>query len=369
MTLIKECIQETQVEEGVALWYGDDIDSSNDDKINNDLNQSKMLKKYMGYKVELNFDFNNDRTEDVLELNSRPRRIEKVNLPYKKEYYLYLRSINKYKKSEPREVRKINAYVPYKFRSVGDILSNYYAAVFNGYTSNAEFNDFAYDHYENLKDLEYLTRSLRHAIKNLKSTDIINITPKNVEDIKQMVKNGVAKFNNDSQVKISEFDLIIKTPSSAPLNDLIINEISNYTTQDRIISDLVLKNFIDNITIDFQKWKEKEFDTKEDDEYEEKKANIGTLKKLKKIVKQNKDFQIKTVQPQSYRQYIKNFLRLNPQIDRKILKSINGGKILIIDDSISSKQTSIEMVKLLSSINPSYIASFMLIDNWKRGAS
>lgn len=94
MALIKECIQETQVEEGVALWYGDDIDSSNDDKINNDLNQSKMLKKYMGYKVELNFDFNNDRTEDVLELNSRPRRIEKVNLPYKKEYYLYLK-INK----------------------------------------------------------------------------------------------------------------------------------------------------------------------------------------------------------------------------------------------------------------------------------
>tara|TARA_R110000868_G_scaffold87241_1_gene244145 strand:- start:184 stop:1305 length:1122 start_codon:yes stop_codon:yes gene_type:complete len=365
--LIKECIQETQLKEGVALWYGDMENYKTD--TDNGTNQSKMLKKYTGVKVEVDFNFKFDRTEDVILLNSKPRRIEKINLPYKKEYYIFLKSTNKYKEPKSREIRKINAYIPFKFRSVVDIAENYYDLLYNEYNSEIDVNQFAYDHHENLKDLEYLTRSLRHAIKNLKSTDIIEITTKNVDDIKQMVKNGVAKFNNDSQVKISEFDLIIKTPSSAPLNDLIINEISNYTTQDKIISDLVLKNFIDNITIDFQKWKEKEFDTKEDDEYEEKKANIGALKKLKKIVKQNKNFQIKTVQPQSYRQYIKNFLRLNPQIDRKILKLINGGKILIIDDSISSKQTSIEMIKLLSGINPSYIASFMLIDNWKRGAS
>jgi len=360
--LIKECIEETQLEEGVALWYGD----SDNYKVYDEPDRSKMLKKYGGVKVEVDFNFKFDRMEDVILLNSKPRRIEKVNLPYKKEYYLYLKSINKYKEPKSGETRKINAYIPFKFRSIDDIAGNYYDLLYNDYSSEIDVNQFANDHYENLKDLEYLTRSLRHAIKNLQSTDIINITPKNVDDIKQMVKNGVAKFNNDNQVKISEFDLIIKTPSSAPLNDIIISEISSYTTQDKIISDLVLKNFIDNIKIDFQKWKEKEFDTKEDDEYEQKKANIRAFKKLKKIVKQNKDFQIKTVQPQGYRQFVKNFLRLNPQIDRKILKSINGGKILIIDDSISSKQTSLEMINLLSTINPSYIGSFMLIDNWKR---
>ena len=360
--LIKECIEETQLEEGIALWYGD----MENYKIYNEPNQSKMLKKYGGTKVEVDFNFKIDRMEDVILLNAKPRKIEKVSLPHNKEYYIFLKTINKDDKSKPREVRKINAYIPFKFRSVLDIAENYYDLLYNGYSSDIDVNQFVYDHYEDIKDIEYLTRSLRHAIKNLKSTDIIEITPKNVEDIKQMVKNGVAKFNNDSQVKISEFDLIIKTPSSAPLNDIIISEIGNYTTQDKIISDLVLKNFIDNISINFQKWKEKEFDTKDDDEYEEKRASIRTFKKLKKIVKQNQDFQIKTVQPQSYRQYVKNFLKLNPQIDRKLLKSINGGKILIIDDSISSKQTSIEMVNLLSGINPSYIASFMLIDNWKR---
>ena len=53
------------------------------------------------------------------------------------------------------------------------------------------------DFFGRIKKISDLKTMLRRAIKNLKSTENVTLTSQNIEDIKQLVKNGVARFNTE----------------------------------------------------------------------------------------------------------------------------------------------------------------------------
>lgn len=59
----------------------------------------------------------------------------------------------------------------------------------------------------------------------------------------------------------------------------------------------------------------------------------------------------KNVKPK-YRRYIQNFLRFSSRTDKKLFKSINKGKVLIVDDINTSGSTINEILRMLNEINP-----------------
>lgn len=323
--LIKETVQEVSVEEGIALYFNHE----NDEKFYPQMDKTD--------EFVVDFDFTKTRFDDLIVLNTKPRRIT------------------------TKDGVRINAYIPFKFKSINDISNDYLK-------SRSKISLYYWDIKNDGKKLiSGLKNSLRTAIKNLKSTNNVILSSLNVDDIKQMVKNGVAKFNNDSETKISDYDLIVKVPSSAPLNDLILNEFTSYTSNNKpkIITDLILKDFIKKVSFDYKKWRQDNFKPTMD--VSKRRGNLSRLKHSKYALglkNPDDDFQIKSVDPASYRIYFKDFLRFNPQIDRTIFNAIYGGKILIIDDTFGRGVTIVESVKLLTRAKPSLISTFMLIDDW-----
>lgn len=365
--LIKECIEETQLEEGIALYHKREKESG--------FNQNKTDRSsYVssgGYsknfywsdrpdKFVVDFDFTKTRLEDLIIFDNKP--------------------VNAYK----RNGVVINSFIPYRFKTVSEINYDYLR-------SNSEISRVYWDR---IKKISNLKTSLRRAIKNLKSTDDVIMSSENIEDIKKMITNGVKKFNSGG-ITISDFDLIIKAPSSAPLNDLILEEMNKYVVngKPKIITDpLFIKNQIKNIQVDYDKWYRSKYKNLESDTY--KQTNLKYLKKFIQSLKDNPDqeFQMKNVTPADLRQYIKNFITINPKIskelyddiirlshgnrtfrvyntngkiDDKIYKAITGGKVLIIDDTVGAYRTLIQTSMVTSDyLKPKYIYSFALLSDW-----
>lgn len=325
MKLIKETIREVGVEEGIALYFN----RENEEKFYPQMDKTD--------EFVVDFDFTETRFDDLIVLNAKPRRIT------------------------TKDGIRINAYIPFKFKSINDISNDYLK-------SRSKISLYYWDiENDGKKLISGLKNSLRTVIKNLKSTNNVILSSQNVDDIKQMVKNGVAKFNSDSETKIADYDLIVKVPSSAPLNDLILNEFTSYISNDKpkVITDLILKDFIKKVSFDYKKWRQDNFKPTMD--VSKRRGNLSRLKHSKYALglkNPDDDFQIKSVDPASYRIYFKDFLRFNPQIDRTIFNAIYGGKILIIDDTFGRGVTIVESVKLLTRAKPKLISTFMLIDDW-----
>ena len=366
MELIKECIQETQLEEGVSLYHMREKES--------EFNQNKTDRSgyvtsgvyaknfYHSDKPDnfvVDFDFTKTRLDDLIVFDSKPIRVG------------------------TKEEIQINSFIPYRFKTVSEINHDYLQ-------SNSEISRVYWDRIQKISNLK---TSLRRAIKNLKSTEDVILSPKNIEDIKQMVKNGVKRFNDERT--ISTYDLIIKSPSSAPLNDLILEEMSKYVIngKPKIITDpLFIKNQIKNIQVDYDRWSKTKYKNLKSDNY--KFTNLRFLKKFIQSLKDNPDekFQMKNVSPPDLRQYIKNFITINPKIskdlyddvmrlshgtptfkvnnkngevDEKIYTAINGGSVLIIDDTVGAYRTLMQTSMVVSDyLKPKHISSFALLSDW-----
>lgn len=333
--LIKECIEETQLEEGISLYYrGDYITAPDETFRKSDYTPDtegylKLMKDLKSIKV--NIDFSKTRLDDLIVFDKKPVR------------------------AGTRGDVEINFYAPYRFKTINEINSDFQMS------KSQISNDF----FGRIKKISDLKTILRRAIKNLKSTENVTLTSQNIEDIKQLVKNGVARFNTEKN-KFTDFDVIVKIPSSAPLNDVIIEEIKKYIdpNKTKIVSDLIFKKQIKDIEIDFQKWKIEKYDKIESDH--RKLVNVSNYYKLRKNLKQIKDdeFQIKSIHPPELRMYVSEFLKFNPQIDRNIFKAIHGGKILLVDDTAGAYKTMREASELMSRAKPSLICSFALLSDW-----
>jgi len=333
--LIKECIEETQLEEGISLYYRGDVNTAPDemyyksDYTPDETGYLKLMKDFRSIKV--NVDFSKTRLDDLIIFDKNPVR------------------------AGVRAGIEINFYAPYRFKTINEINDDFKM-------SNSQISNEFFDRKNKIGDLKTM---LRRAIKNLKSTEDVILTSQNIEDIKQLVKNGVSKFNEE-HARFSEFDIIIKVPSAAPLNDLIIEEIKKYTdsSKTKIVTDLIFKKQVKDINIDFQKWKSERYDNIESQHG--KLVNVSNFFALKRNLKQIKDddFQIKSIYPSELRRYVSEFLKFNPHIDRNIFKAIYGGKILIVDDTVGAYKTIRDASELISRAKPKYIYSFALLSDW-----
>lgn len=366
--LIKECIQETQLEEGVALYHArekesgfEEIPKRGDGYAFSSGHTKHFYKEDRPDKFILDFDFSKTRIEDLIIFDNNP--------------------INSFHK----EGIIINAFIPYRFKTVEEIDNDYFK-------SNTEISRV---YWSRPKKISNLKTSLRRAIKNLKSTDDVILNSKNIEEIKQMVKNGVERFNQ--RHNISKFDLIIKAPSSAPLNDIILEEMSKYVIDGtpKVVTDLVfIKNQVKDIRINYKKWIKNKYKKPSEGESDSKRiTNLKYLKRLRQNLKSmDQEFQIKNIYPADLRPYVKNLLKLNPKLskslyndimrlsqgtrklqmkDDKIVKgkdvfhAVLGGSVLIIDDTVGAYRTLIETsIAADNYLKPKYIHSFALLSDW-----
>jgi hypothetical protein len=357
--LIREAIQELKLDDGVALQFVSDTGKIKRTDYPDDI--QGLLKYYADSdKLVVDFDFSKTRMDDLIVFDNKPVKIEKVSLPRSEEEFISDREsgiVIPKKIGNPSADLRLNAFVPYKFKSISDIADDYYF-------SKSKISNVYYDRPKLISNLK---NYLRRAIKNMASTPEVTLSSENISQIREMVKNGVARFDNESGAKISDFDVIIKVPSSAPLNDVILEEFKKYTDsgKTKIVSDLIFKKTVDDITVNYKKWMKDKYKGSRD-----KQKTIDLFKQFKKgLTDFNKDreFQIKSVYPTDHRAFVKDFLKFNPNVDRSIFKAIYGGKILIIDDTIGAKKTMRESVDLIARARPSYVASFALLEDW--GAS
>ena len=368
LNLINEVIEEVRLEDGIALYHAREKEKGYEPKY---FKHSTSKTGHIGRKTffysdipdnfVINIDFDKTRLEDLIVFDNRPI------------------------KAYTREGIEINSYIPYRFKTVPEIQEDYFK-------SDTEISRV---YYGRPKKISNLKTSLRRAIKNLKSTEDVNLTSKNIEDIKQMVANGVKKFNSQHYGSISSFDLIIKVPSSAPLNDLILEEMKKYVVngKPKIITDPVfIKNQVKNINFNYQKWNDAKY--KNIDDYGMKLSNLHYLRKLRNALKDSpeQEFQMKNVSPADLRSYIKNFITINPKIskdvyddikrlgkgtrtfrafnaesgmDDRIYAAVNGGKVLIIDDTVGAYRTLIQTALVANThFKPKRIYSFALLSDW-----
>ena len=96
MELIKECIQETQVEEGVALYYRMDNNTINRNDYENDINGTLQYWKNRK-EIVVDFDFSKTRLDDLIVFDKNPVR------------------------AGVRGGTEINFYAPYRFKTINEI--------------------------------------------------------------------------------------------------------------------------------------------------------------------------------------------------------------------------------------------------------
>lgn len=243
------------------------------------------------------FDFTSDRTDDII----------------------------------PLKLQKYNS----KFVSMNNI-PTYYA-----YRVNPAFKG----------DIQKDTRisAIRDAIKHVQidQTDFIKFISK-------------AFINFDMNVdRLSSYDLIVLPQSSSPLLVQVVESLGRkYGTAVEVIDNAFVKNKITDITVDpqvIQRIRDKNGDKKAD--YIAKR-----YADLIKSAEVNGEFKMKKIPTdKGFRRGIINFLHINDNRKDAILKQVYGGKILIIDDIITSGTTMVEMKRLLDDLGAETVNLFCIL--------
>lgn len=148
---------------------------------------------------------------------------------------------------------------------------------------------------------------------------------------------------------IEDVDLILIPKSSSSLNLDIAQKIKNRRPNTQFISEGVLKNSIENISIDMELA----------EKYNLKPETISALQYMIKKASVDGEFQIKKISPR-FRKFIVNLLKFNTDKEKQIFKLANEGKVLIIDDYVNEGTTLRSLFNLLNSLNPKQIILFTL---------
>lgn len=292
----------------------------------------------------LNFRFNQDYPEDFIELGS-----------------------GKFIEKRSGDINLI--YLAHKFMSKAEVLNGLSGFINqtddNGHpTTNSKIATYP-DLFTTYK------KEIRKAIKNLSSTDFISLTGKDINNIRIMINNGIRDFN-DRVAKIQNYDVIVTIPSQSPLNQMIIGEFKSYIDPEKtlVIDNLLLKNRVRDI-----RWDNKEYMEVEEREGKNP-EQIAKVRKMRDIMLKsiyskgnlNKEFQVKMVTKSSLRRYFNKFMHINDKLDEDLFLKINGGRVLIIDDSFGSGVTIAESARAMKHLNPKKIDSFILLHDYAPSA-
>jgi len=173
------------------------------------------------------------------------------------------------------------------------------------------------------------------------------------KDKEQLINKAVIGFN--SIYPISNFDLIIYPKSSSELNSILAHKVKEKASSVKCADEGFVKSAIKDIKIDYDSFLNS---AKTPEEKEKRKKQLDY--DLKHSTETG-TFQIKKVH-QFRKKLFSNYIKFNSENSKEIYNLINNnGRILIVDDILTTGSTLGEMIKLLYQYNVSEIVFFCLI--------
>jgi hypothetical protein len=177
----------------------------------------------------------------------------------------------------------------------------------------------------------YIAYKIEPTASNIPSFDkILKDTLLHSDGGVEMIKKSVLSF--DRLVPINTFDVILYPKSSSNINKVIAKFIESKSSSNTLnIPDSVIKNSLNNITVDMNKLS-------------------GASDAVKRRVSQllthpSGKFELKKV-PMAMRNMFSNFLKFETDRERELFNKLNGGNVLIIDDVYTRGTTITELAKM-----------------------
>jgi len=210
------------------------------------------------------------------------------------------------------------------------------------------------------------TQSINDARTTIKHVDIKKIYMFNGMDsagnytwtrdespIIKMIDLAIERFSE--LVDLNSFTSIISAPSSSRLNDLILDRFQMSVGTHIITKNALQKNEINQIAYFMDEYNKLSDDGK---------RKFHSVKNG--IVKKTGTFEMKHVPP-TMRSLFHNFISLkqnNQKESIKIANKISNGKVLIIDDTIGTGGTFLEIVREIKPLKPKEIYLFGLLQDY-----
>lgn len=208
-------------------------------------------------------------------------------------------------------------------------------------TKKKSKNIYSYYSYKLNKNID---KSIR-----FKLIDYIKSSLEKDNKYENFLNKAVIGLFNNPYFELSDIDLILIPESSSNLNLSIANKIKNKIPNALFLKDIILKNEIENIQLDYDKLKQNNL----------KQTTIFAMETLlKKAIVDNK-FRIKKIPPK-FRKYIINFLKIDIN-NKMLLNKLYNGKILIVDDLQTEGTTFKEIERLIQKYSPKEIILYSLI--------
>lgn len=169
----------------------------------------------------------------------------------------------------------------------------------------------------------------------------------NENDKQKLIELGVKKFVSE----IKDIESIIFPKSSSTLVNEISKEVHKYFPDALFLPEALIKNDIDKIKIDFEKY----IKTAKDETNVKKR--IGDLNRDLSRATKDGNFQIKKVH-NFRRKVFSNFMKVQ---DSKTVKKVYGKKVLLIDDVFTTGSTMAEILRILNEFEPKEIIFLALM--------
>lgn len=211
-----------------------------------------------------------------------------------------------------------------------------------------------------VKDLYYFSSytTSKNIDKGLRDKFLRDLKSKKISqlDYNELITVGVSLLNDF--IDLNNIDVILMPKSSSPLLTDIISEVQLYIDKNKtkIYKDYFIKNSIDNIILDYDKFKDS------------KPSSLNSFNKQYQNAISTGEFKIKDIKFIPFRRLIKNFLTINKDITNTDPSDIDNvanmldSNILVIDDIITSNTTLMEMNRILKELSPRSITGYVLIN-------
>ena len=186
------------------------------------------------------------------------------------------------------------------------------------------------------------------------------------DDVFDFIENGILRL--DRVKDLNSFGCFVSTASSKSpsLVDEILLQLSNYVTL--YYSFKLIKETYEHVNFDEEKAREAlrnsgrvKTKTQEDKLIQKFIDHFNELKKSGCL------FEMKRINPTVLRSSLSNFLKFNSSDEEEVYRSLDGIKVLLFDDFLTSGSTIKEMIRILKSINPNNTLTVFVLINQKRG--
>jgi len=181
---------------------------------------------------------------------------------------------------------------------------------------------------------------LMKAIKTLEST----IAP---QDLRAFVNKAVMGF--DSTFGSTNFSAIVAPESSSLVLKELVSQLEKKSGVAKLFSDSFVKAASTDIRLDVDKVEGMPEKTKKE-----------VMRVYSRVTQPGKPFKIKEIFAK-YRSLFRDFLLFNTKNDRELVNSVEGQRVILVDDFKTSGTTIREMIKQLSDAGAQHIAVFVLI--------